>query len=150
MRRKSGLALPRQAACSPATLRLLYKTLRYLGPDTIYTTAAWRPIIQSLIDLPGSDIRAIVQSLPLELPPDAGSALFCIPCEEAYTSLVSTLLLQDKIQIMLISPHKSAASLALWNKLSAIPEAIMSLDCWRLALLLNNPSFKVKQHFRIR
>lgn len=151
MRAKARPAVSLQAHhLSPVAFRLLYKTLQHLAPETIYASAELLPVIDLVVKEGGRRTKVMLLPEQGAVPVTASSVLVCVACAARNFPVIKEILLRDKIQIVVTGPHAGKDSVAVWSQLSAIPEVKVSLDYWHLGLLVADPAFKAKQHFRLR
>ncbi len=150
MRAKARPAGAVQAHVSPVAYRLLYKTIKHLAPEVVYAGVELLPLIEHVAKERGLGIK--VMPLPEQgaLPPVTSSVMVCVACAARNLPVLKTILLRDKIKVVVTGPHTGKDSLAVWDQLSSIPEVKVSLDYWHLGLLVTDPAFKAKQHFRLR
>lgn len=149
MRARSGKVLAGQKHCSQSTLRLLLKTIKHLAPETIYTSAELYPVLDAIITALKMGIA--LQVLTKEgIVPGQPNILVCLACCEENVAIAKAVLANDDIKLLLLEPHKNKKALVVWEQLAADPAVKMSLDYWHLGLLIKDPAFKAKQHFRLR
>jgi hypothetical protein len=149
MRARAGTGLPQQDYMPRPVFRLLYKTIKHLAPGVVYTTAELYPALRLIETLLPDAIDVVLMPLAGLPQPAAAGALICTEGKE--TDCLQRLVLQaDTIKVLWVRPHLSKERFELWNRLATLPEVNVSLDYWHLGLLVKDPAFKAKQHFRLR
>lgn len=149
MRARAG-SLPQQGHLPRSVFRLLYKTIKHLKPATVYTTSELYPALQLIEGIVPETIDVVLMP-STGLPQSAvAGALVCMAGREEEEALLKQVLQVDEARVLVIGPHLHKARFVTWSRLAAMPEVDMSLDYWYLGLLVNDPAFKAKQHFRLR
>jgi len=145
MRARPQVALPQQDRFRPKEAGLLYQTLRYLSPrvicaDPAVLDAVAAIAIQALPDVP-------VQAWTSEpVPPQA--LLICNADDVLPDRLQH--LPDHPLKVLLAGPHEHKAAESIWMQVAASASVKMSIDYWYFGLLVSDPAFKAKQHFRLR
>lgn len=144
MRAKAPRRLP-QTPFKPKATALLYKTLRYLAPQQVYLVpelyAGLRPVV--LAAFPQAEIRSWSGD------PVTGQSLVIATLNEPGVAELANLL-QQPVSVLLPLPEDRKAIDGIWTQLTDLDSVKTSLDYWYFGLLVNDPAFKAKQHFRLR
>ncbi len=148
MRAPVKAGLPVQTYMPRKAFHLLYKTIKHLAPDTVYTASEWFSALQLI----GEALSINVVVMPAGGLPQStvAGALICMSGREDELNLLPELLPAKALKILLIRPHASKKRFVIWNRLATLPEVSVSLDYWHLGLLVKDPAFKAKQHFCLR
>lgn len=144
MRAKAPRRLP-QSPFRPRATALLYKTLRYLAPQQVYLVpelyAGLQPVV--LAALPQAGIHTWTGG------PVTTQSLVIATLKESGVATLTDLLLQPVSVLLPLSQDRRAIA-RIWAQLAGLDTVKTSLDYWYFGLLVNDPAFKAKQHFRLR
>ncbi len=138
-----------QELFSSKELGLLYRTIKYLEPEKIYAEEPFLEILNGILkkSLPDCSVEALPEIIADF---DELKTMVIAFCDESFPSFLASLMKYDKYILLLVRPHANKQSEMVWQKLSSSADVKMSLDYWHFGLLVNDPAFKHKQHFRLR
>ena len=154
MRPKKPAALaavyPGDYGLSAVELRLLYHTIRFLEPQRVVLVRDNADQYQDL--LVKLRIPVVVQSLPDLYSPEGRDLILFQASEKLFPvpDPIRDIAASGKGRLLLLGPHRNAASKALWDSLRSDKKLQLSLDYWFFGLMIADPAFKEKQHFYLR
>jgi hypothetical protein len=123
---------------------ILYRILNYIRPGKVIMTAA---LYDRIRQQPAFDAFNIQIFHPDKLSTDA-LCVFDIAELSAITVTGIAGVAENKILVYNIRKNKDMA--AKWSQLSAIGRFTYSIDCFSFGLLLNDKTFRQRQHFILK
>jgi hypothetical protein len=133
-------------------INLLVKAIYFLKPDRILVDKAFMNLLNSIISLPALESITAMELNEGHVAQlaDQKTLLLSDGISTSSFELLRTAIQKSTVSVLFINPHINQSSEENWQLLSALPEVKMRLDLWHLGLLLNDPSFKASQYFRLR
>jgi hypothetical protein len=133
-------------------INLLIRIIYFLKPGRVLVDKELVNLLKSITSLPGLEGIAIAEldEYYIDQRGEGQTLLISSGTSIPAVALLRAALQKSTVSILFINPHAAISSEENWQFLSALPEVKMRLDLWHLGLLLNDPSFKASQYFRLR
>jgi hypothetical protein len=141
------------AAFSRKEIDLLARTIKYLKPSRIVVDAEIIGLLKEIISATKQahiTLAAVDATSTYQQVEGGNTLIICSNNKAGKEKLLSDIIQQHTIFALLLKPHANEEVEKKWYELCALPNVKMRLDLWHFGLLVNDPSFKGSQYFRLR